>query len=148
MTGPAPALAGIKALFVADLAARTGITVHEHATPADVDVTAPWLVVHWIPGGGQHGPAAKRSDLWTLRVQVTAVAHSPDGRAPIPAAIHYAAQWAADKARQTLTAPTTGLVDGDGNRVVAVQLVAQGGEDPEGPTVNIADQWAITVHHG
>ncbi len=139
----APTLTGIRAALVATLA-DVGVPVYEHATPADVDTTRPWLVVHWSPGGGPEGSAIRANDLWSVAMTITVAAQSSGRVLPLPDAVVSAAELTADRVRWVLSQPAP-IVTGTGAYTVAVTPGGQGGIIIDGPVANIPMDYTVLV---
>lgn len=145
MTDPCAAveLAGIRAAFVASLDAAVPIPVYRSTSPTDPDERRPWLVVEWPPGGQAVGNAIHPDRHRQIVVRIRAVAVDPDTAAGPAPATEDAAQWAADQAARW--AAQTLSVDGDGWVVTSARRTSGGGIDRQGRTVNIADDYTLTV---
>ena len=137
-------LAPVKAATV-DVLAEHLVDVYEHASPASVDTSRPYIVVQWPPGGGPIGSAARQNQRWELAVRILAVAVSPDPSSTPPQAAADAATAIADAARQVLLNPRIAIIGGDGSQVTGRGFTAAAGVEMAGNTVNVVDDYLLTV---
>ena len=141
MTTLGEGVAGIQAAILTGLAVDS-IPVYDMDSAADAPADRGYAVVSWPAGGGPDDSLCDDTS-WVLSVRITAVATDVDTTGGVgQSQARQALMWVAGRMR---TQMTTGVFAVTGWRVTLTTPSGTAGIIREGRTLNLSDDWLLTI---